>query len=163
MIISQGIKENGLKRTRGKSLIVSCLGAAFPVDPYFFYRHGSGGILTVRDQHGYQKPAGLSAGLPGVGVRVWCLYPTQNPYPSTGWRVWSGIQTPLEKRDQRVSLLCWHLCHTRKWDIHARFRVFLPLLSTITTSAHQMDTLTTLKSQNRATTGRMGEAHPFSQ
>ena len=120
-------------------------------------------LFAIRDQHGYQKPAGLSAGLPGVGVRVWCLYPTQNPYPSTGWRVWSGIQTPLEKRDQRVSLLCWHLCHTRKWDIHARFRVFLPLLSTITTSAHQMDTLTTLKSQNRATTGRMGEAHPFSQ
>jgi len=47
VIISQGIKENGLKQTRGKSLIVSCLGAAFPVDPYFFYRHGSDGILTV--------------------------------------------------------------------------------------------------------------------
>src|SRR6266511_1866374 len=48
-----------------------------------------GGVTTLatRDQHGYQKPAGLSAGLPGVGVRVWCLYPTQNPYPSTGWRV----------------------------------------------------------------------------
>src|SRR6266545_4280087 len=24
---------------------------------------------SARDQHGYQKPAGLSAGLPGVGVR----------------------------------------------------------------------------------------------
>lgn len=47
MIISQGIKENGLKRTGGKSLIVSCLGAAFPVDPFFFRRRGSGGILTV--------------------------------------------------------------------------------------------------------------------
>src|SRR6266545_8029346 len=45
----------------------------------------SSGPKGPRDQHGYQKPAGLSAGLPGVGVRVWCLYPTQNPYPSTGW------------------------------------------------------------------------------
>ncbi len=59
----------------------------------------------ARDQHGYQKPAGLSAGLPGVGVRVWCLYPTQNPYPSTGWRVWSGIQTNSARKTRSTRFI----------------------------------------------------------
>src|SRR5260370_42010688 len=47
--------------------------------------------------------------------------------------------------------------------IHAHFRVFLLLLSTITTSAHQMDIPTTSDTQNKAGTGRRGVLHPFSQ
>jgi len=47
--------------------------------------------------------------------------------------------------------------------MNARFRVFPPLFSTITTSAHHMDIPTTTKAQNKAGTGRMGVLHPFSQ
>jgi hypothetical protein len=63
------------------------------------------------------------------------------------------------KRDQRVVLPAGHL----EMGIHARFRVFLPLLFTTTTSPSNMDIPTTTETQNKAGIGRRGEAHPFSQ
>jgi hypothetical protein len=47
--------------------------------------------------------------------------------------------------------------------IHARFRVFLLLLSTITASPSNMDIPTTTEAQTRQELGEGGVLHPFTQ
>jgi hypothetical protein len=97
---------------------------------------------------------GKCLGLSGVGVQVAHFYPSQNPYPS---HKLAGLIRILQ---------CCQLAPLQhsEMGIHARFRVFLLLFSTITTSAHQMDIPTTSDtSQNKAGTGERGVLHPFSQ
>ena len=62
-----------------------------------------------RDYHKYEKPMGFSLGFAGVGVQVWHLYPSKNPYTAGLME----FKAPLKTTSMRphYDLLCLSIGH----------------------------------------------------